>query len=112
MNVRRIQFGFAILLVLAACTFNPTVARAQYSIQQCTWVLQQLNQSTTARSFKKIIAFERQYLTYCKQHMQMEEYALHLGGLASALNNESTNSCLGPRRTKRVAREGWVNISD
>jgi hypothetical protein len=97
MNVRLAQFAFATLLAMVACVFNPTMARAQYTIRQCASVLQPLSQLITAGSVQNIIAFERRYLTFCKEHMQTDEYALHLGSLALALNNDrqyQANRCL------------------
>jgi clan AA aspartic protease (TIGR02281 family) len=41
------------------------------------------------RSFKKVIYFERQNLSYCKEYLQWDDYAADLGTLALALNHDN-----------------------
>src|SRR5215469_12811907 len=52
-------------------------------------MLDQLAQSITAAATQKIITLERQYLTFCKEHAEPDEYVLHLAALASALNTSA-----------------------
>jgi hypothetical protein len=87
MNFRRV-LAFTSLTLLVACTLAPTAARPQSSIQQCTWLQEKLAESLNAHSVKNIISVERQYLSYCKDNLQGEQFALELGTLASALNED------------------------
>src|SRR5579862_9176873 len=87
MNVRQV-LAFTNLIVLVAWMLAPTAAIAQSSIQQCMWLQQQLAESLNAHSVKNIISLERQYLSYCKGYLQAEQFALELGTLASALNED------------------------
>jgi hypothetical protein len=63
-----------------------TSAHAQYTIQQCISIWQQSLQSQKERSFKTAASLERQGLSYCKDHMQADDYLSHLYSLASILN--------------------------
>jgi hypothetical protein len=76
-------------VIILLTTLGSTIANAQYGIRQCTSVLEGLSGSLRESSAKQTIALERQYLTYCKEHMQSDEYALHLGGLATGLNSDN-----------------------
>ena len=88
MNVRYIQSAFTSLFGLFAYMSNPAVATAQYSVPQCTSVLQQLSAAMKEGAFKRSISLERQFLTYCKEHIQSVEYVDHLSGLAGDLNGD------------------------
>jgi tetratricopeptide (TPR) repeat protein len=88
MDVRRVQFAFTSLIVLVTCIFALTVASAQSAAQQCTWLQQKLTESLNANSVKNVISLERQYLTYCKDYLRAEQFALELAILARALNDD------------------------
>jgi hypothetical protein len=89
MNISSFKLALLTSLLLLALIFNPTIARAQYGVQQCAWILQQLTQAMSDNSAKQIIALERQYLTYCREYMEPAEYAAHLGSLAAGLNGDN-----------------------
>lgn len=86
MSVRRIQFAITTLLVLLACTVNQKVATAQYNIQQCTALLNQLSEYQKENAFKEMIPLARQLATYCKDE---EDYAIALDALATGLNGDN-----------------------
>lgn len=72
--------------MLSALALNPTTAEAQYTKQQCVWVVSQQAQAMNERAPKKIIYWKRQYLSFCREFMGAEEYAYQLSGLAAGLN--------------------------
>jgi tetratricopeptide (TPR) repeat protein len=86
MTVPRFHFALTTVIAIVVWVAAPTIVRAQYTANQCTWVLQQLTQSLT--DAQRTIPLERQYLTFCKDYTPADEYLLHLGALASALNND------------------------
>ena len=86
MHVHRIQFAFASLLVLVGSIFDPTVATAQYNMQQCAGLLNQLSEYKKENSFKEMIPLARQLASYCKDE---EDYAIALEALATGLNGDS-----------------------
>ena len=88
MHIRR--FGFLSLFLLVGVTANPQSAAAQARALYCVVELgRQIAPALNERAFKKLISLERQYLTYCKEFMQPDEYAEHLAGLAIGLNNDN-----------------------
>jgi clan AA aspartic protease (TIGR02281 family) len=105
MNVHRTPFACA-LLILIACALFPKVATAQYTAQytdvQCTSVEHAITEAMEAEDWKRVIAVERQNLSYCTAYMQGNEYTGELGILASALNDDdqheealgAANQCL------------------
>jgi clan AA aspartic protease (TIGR02281 family) len=101
MTVHRAPFASTILL-LVACALFPKSATAQYTKAQCTSILNALSQAMSERSFKKMVALERQNLTFCTAYMQQNAHVEHLGLLAEALNLDSqhqealgvANNCL------------------
>ena len=85
MNVHRAPFACT-LLVLIACALFPKVATAQYTGEECLSVNNAILQATREQDSKRLIALERQNLSYCRAYQQGDGYALHLGVLAQALN--------------------------
>src|SRR6266699_836271 len=77
------------LFVLSALALKPTTAEAQYTKQQCLWVLNEQTQAFKEGRPKKIISLERQYLSFCREFMRADEHAGHLAGLAAGLNLDS-----------------------
>jgi clan AA aspartic protease (TIGR02281 family) len=76
--------------LLIACMFNPTGVKAQDTVRQCAWLLDNIAQSMTEFSARKQISLKRQYLTFCKNTpFFADDYTVHLGSLATALNNDS-----------------------
>jgi ATP-dependent protease ClpP protease subunit len=105
----KIRLFYAIFIVLAS-SLNPTIAKAQYTIGQCSWVLQQITQSLQDKSFKKTISVERQNLAYCREHMDSDAYESHLDTLASALNDDNQHlEALGV--TNRCLQQNSANLS-
>jgi clan AA aspartic protease (TIGR02281 family) len=98
MNVHRTPFACT-LLILIACALFPKAATAQYSVAQCTSVMEALNQSIRDThyerpgdpSYKRVAALERRFLTFCQAHLREDEYVVHLGTLAEALNYDNQN---------------------
>src|SRR5262249_15800398 len=98
MNVHRTPFACT-LLILIACALLPKAATAQYSMAQCTSVLEALNQSLRdthyerpgGQSYKRVAALERRLLTFCQAHMREDEYVTNLRILAQALNYDNQN---------------------
>jgi hypothetical protein len=66
----------------------PSSAKAQYDIRQCTWMIEQITQAIESHATNQIISLERQNLEFCKERMPTEEYANHLGILASGLEDD------------------------
>ena len=88
MNVHRTPFVCA-LLILIACGLFPKVATAQNSMSQwCSSLSSQLSQAIREHSPKKMIYFQRQILSNCKQYMQPDDYTDALGFLALALDED------------------------
>src|SRR5258705_735007 len=83
----RSMYMRTLFVLVVAWTFKPAIATAQYDVQQCTWVLQQISRSLKEDLIKQIVSLERQYLTYCNQ-MPANDYAGHLATLAFALNKD------------------------
>src|SRR5437660_1264654 len=81
--------GFRLAAIVLLVALGPAIANAQYSIQQCTSVLNSLSRSFSEGNAKQIIGLERQYLTYCRDIIQPNEYVIHLGSLATGLNADS-----------------------
>ena len=81
MNIRYIQIAFTSLFALIAHTLNPTVAIAQYNVQQCTWLLNQLTEYQRENAFNQMIPLARQLATYCR-----DDYALAWRILLQSLN--------------------------
>jgi ATP-dependent protease ClpP protease subunit len=80
---------FQIGLIVLASQFHSTPANAQFTIRQCSALLEQLSRAMAANSVKQIISVERQHLSYCEEHMQPGEYEVHLSSLADGLNNDN-----------------------
>lgn len=88
MYIRPSQFVFPLFCVLLGWTFGPTTVKAQSGPPRCAAILQQLTKSLNEQAFKKIILLERQFLSNCKTLMNAQEYAGHLGTLASGLTGD------------------------
>jgi ATP-dependent protease ClpP protease subunit len=88
MHIRR--FEFLSLFLLVGVTANPQSAAAQPRALYCVEELgRQIPPALNERAFKKLISLERQYLTYCKEFMQPDDYTDHLADLAIGLNSDN-----------------------
>jgi hypothetical protein len=83
MSRARAQIAFVSFSIFALIS---TAAHAQYTNQQCISIWEQSLQSQKERSYKTAVSLERQYLSYCKDHMLADDYLSHLYSLASSLN--------------------------
>jgi clan AA aspartic protease (TIGR02281 family) len=91
-------------ILLVACALLPKTATAQYNNERrCEALLEGSIRATEEPDYKTLVAIERQYLTFCQADIRrMNDYAMHLGTLAGALNGDNqpqealgvANSCL------------------
>jgi ATP-dependent protease ClpP protease subunit len=73
-------------LLLLFFIFSHANASAQYAERQCASLSSQIVQSMD--DDKRLISLERRYLTLCKEQMQRDDYAVHIGTLAMGLNGD------------------------